>query len=59
MTRQRTSDGGRARRGNESKARPGDAFHVWDFADLCRDNNTLADGKYPDAEGRVPSRGAY
>jgi hypothetical protein len=42
-----------------TKARPGDAFHIWDFADLCRDDNSLANGKYPDAEGRVPARGAY
>jgi hypothetical protein len=40
-------------------ARPGDAFHVWDYADLCLDSNTLTDGKYPDAEGRVPARGSY
>ena len=42
-----------------TKARPGDAFHVWDYADVCRDDNALADGKYPDGEGRVPARGAY
>ena len=42
-----------------TKARPGDAFHVWDFADLCRHDNTPVNGKYPDAEGRVPARGAY
>jgi len=42
-----------------SKARPGDSLHVWNFAELCRDDNTLADGKYPDAQGRVPARGSY
>lgn len=42
-----------------TEARPGDAFHVWDFAGLCRDENTLVNGKYPDAEGRTPRRGAY
>ena len=40
-------------------ARPGDAFYIWDFANVCRDDNALADGKYPDAEDRVPARGAY
>lgn len=43
----------------KTMARPGDAFHIWNFADLCRDDNTLVNGKYPDAEGRVPARGAY
>ena len=42
-----------------NSASPGDALHVWDFASLCRDENTLADGKYPDSEGRVPLGGAY
>lgn len=42
-----------------ANARPGDAFHVWSFSELCRDDNTLTGGKYPDAEGRVPKRGAY
>jgi hypothetical protein len=41
------------------QAKPGDAFHIWDYAALCLDDNTLTDGKYPDAEGRVPARGAY
>jgi len=43
----------------KTKARPGDALHVWDYAEVCRDENTLANGKYPDADGRVPARGAY
>ena len=43
----------------QTKARPGDAFHVWAFAGLCRDENTLASGKIPDAQGRTPKRGAY
>lgn len=42
-----------------ANARPGDALHVWSFAQVCRDDNTLADGKYPDPQGRVPKRGAY
>ena len=41
------------------EARPGDAFHVWEFASLCRDENAIANGKYPDSEGRVPEKGAY
>ena len=43
----------------KTKAGPGDSFWVWDYDDVCRDDNPLADGKYPDAEGRVPKRGAY
>ena len=42
-----------------SNAKPGDALHVWEFSRVCRDDNTLANGKYPDAEGRVPKGGAY
>ena len=41
-----------------TRTRPGDAIHVWSFAQLCRDDNTIANGKCPDAEGRVPARGA-
>ena len=41
------------------KAGRGDALYVWDYAAVCRDDNTLAHGKYPDAEGRVPARGSY
>lgn len=43
----------------KSAARPGDAFPVWDFAHVCKDENTLANGKFPDAQGRVPKGGAY
>jgi hypothetical protein len=42
-----------------ANAKPGDALHVWEFPRVCRDDNTLAHGKYPDAEGRVPKGGAY
>jgi hypothetical protein len=42
-----------------TSARPGDAIHIWSFAQLCRDDNTLVDGKYPDSVGRVPKGGAY
>ena len=37
----------------------GDAFHVWNFAAVCRDDNELASGKCPDDGGLVPRRGAY
>lgn len=40
-------------------ARPGDAFDVWSFQDVCKDEEALALGKYPDADGAVPLRGAY
>lgn len=42
-----------------TKVGAGDALHVWDYADVCRDDNRLTNGKYPDAQGRVPARGAY
>ncbi|MBA3559868.1 MAG: hypothetical protein H0W30_14870 [Gemmatimonadaceae bacterium] len=37
----------------------GDAFLVWRYDELCRDDNALARGKLPDVRGRVPGRGAY
>jgi hypothetical protein len=40
-------------------ARPGDAFWIWRFDKLCLDDNALAVGKRPDADGAVPARGAY
>ena len=40
-------------------AAAGDAIHVWSFAAVCRDDNTLASGKCPDETGLVPERGAY
>lgn len=42
-----------------SRVAPGDALHFWSFAEVCRNDNGLADGKYPDAQGRTPRRGAY
>src|SRR5262245_58093973 len=42
-----------------ANAKPGDAFHVWEFSQVCRDDNVLANGKYPDPQGRVPKGGAY
>jgi len=41
------------------RSRPGDAFYIWSFEELCKDENTLAHGKYPDADGCVPKRGSY
>ena len=41
------------------EARPGDAFHLWEFSTLCRDENTLVHGKFPDGDGSVPENGAY
>lgn len=42
-----------------SKARPGDAFHVWSFYLICTDEKVIAHGKHPDRDGRVPKKGAY
>jgi hypothetical protein len=41
------------------EARPGDLFHFWEFDKVCRRDNMLAHGKFPDQKGRVPVRGAY
>jgi hypothetical protein len=41
------------------KTKPGDAIHVWSFAAVCSDKNSLTHGKVPDSEGRVPENGAY
>ena len=43
----------------ESRARPGDRFLIWGYSKLCRDDNYLADGKYPDDLGQTPRGGAY
>jgi hypothetical protein len=42
----------------KSRARPGDSFYMWNYAELCRDDNNLVAGKYPDAQGRIPRGGA-
>src|SRR5262245_37590742 len=42
-----------------TRTRPGDAVHVWRYDALCRDDNTLTHGKFPDTDGLVPKRGAY
>jgi hypothetical protein len=41
------------------RTRPGDSIWVWRFDALCRDDNAVAHGKVPDADGQVPVRGAY
>jgi hypothetical protein len=43
----------------QSEAVIGDAFHVWSFASVCRDENEIAGGKFPDDDGCVPRKGAY
>ena len=43
----------------KSRARPGDHFLVWGYSSLCRDDNTLADAKYPDDGGLTPRGGSY
>lgn len=40
-------------------ASAGDAVHVWNFAAVCKDYNTLASGKCPDEDGLIPTHGAY
>jgi len=42
---------------NETYA--GDAIHIWSFAALCKDENTIAHGKCPDETGQIPKSGAY
>ena len=42
-----------------TKAKAGDAFHVWSFATVCTDASVFASGKLPDSDGCVPRRGAY
>ncbi|QEL15261.1 hypothetical protein [Limnoglobus roseus] len=43
----------------KSKPKPGDAIWVWNFEDVCGNDNAVTDGKYPDDQGRVPEGGAY
>jgi hypothetical protein len=40
-------------------AKPGGRFCCWRYDELCRDDNMLADGNLPDAEGKTPDGGAY
>jgi hypothetical protein len=39
--------------------RPGDAFDVWSFEEVCRFDEALAKGKMPDTDGTVPLRAPY
>ena len=43
----------------KQKAKPGDNICVWSYHDLCRDDNLLTRGKFPDPAGRTPIGGAY
>jgi hypothetical protein len=43
----------------KSRAQPGDRFIIWGFCDLCRNDNCVVDGKYPDERGHTPLRGSY
>lgn len=43
----------------KSKAAPGDSIWTWRFDLLCKDNNSLVQGKFPDENGLVPTKGAY
>ena len=43
----------------DSEARAGDKIYGWNFAGICTAENTLASGKCPDDQGRVPKKGAY
>jgi hypothetical protein len=42
-----------------TEVRPGDNLCFWRYNDLCRDDNLVTYGKYPNAEGQVPTGGAY
>lgn len=38
---------------------PGDSIWIWRYDSLCRDDNPLTHGKYPDEKGLVPKGGGY
>jgi hypothetical protein len=42
-----------------TKAWAGDIIYIWNFGELCKDDNTLANGKCPAEDGCVPRKGAY
>ena len=42
-----------------TKVNPGDDLWFWRYNDLCWDGNAVTHGKYPNAEGEVPTGGAY
>ncbi len=39
--------------------KPGDSLWFWNFENCCRDDDSVAHGKTPDEQGRVPMSGAY
>jgi len=41
------------------RSRPGDSIHIWRFDQLCRNDNSLTNGKVPDKDGLRPMRGSY
>ena len=43
----------------DKEALPGDVILVWPFSQLCRADNAIVSGKFPDNAGRTPVRGAY
>ncbi len=43
----------------EKHSKPGDAFYIWRFDLMCKEENTILQAKYPDEQGRVPKGGAY
>ncbi len=42
-----------------TKAFAGDAIHIWNFSEVCKDDNTITNGKCPAEDGRIPKKGAY
>ena len=42
-----------------ASVRPGDSLFVWSFPAVCRDDNYLTHGKFPNEHGLVPTKGAY
>jgi len=41
------------------KAVPGDAFDMWAFNEVCKQENILTEGKLNDVDGCIPKGGAY
>jgi hypothetical protein len=42
-----------------TKVSPGDALWFRRYHDLCRDDNAITHGKYPNAEGQTLTGGSY
>ena len=42
----------------EDEAFAGDAIDVWNFSNLCKPNNRIANGKCPDDNGEIPQKGS-